>query len=131
MADLKWYGGRRTWEIRAAIADIIEAAAAHIVRKIKADINTPYPPASRPHEPPHKRTGRLRAAVGYRMNRKTLEANIGVAPTAPYWYYLEFGTSHMEPRPFLRTNIVRHSMAAQRRIEREAAKATRRLTKSK
>lgn len=127
MADLKWYGGRRTWEIRAAIADILAKTAASIVRKIKADLNTPYPPASSPGEAPHKRTGNLRASVDYWINRKTLEVDIGVNIDAPYWQYLEFGTVNMAPRPFLRTNIVKNAMAAQRRIEREAASAARRL----
>lgn len=131
MADLKWYGGRRSWEIRQAIGDIMEKVAAHIVRKIKADLNTPYPPASVPGEAPHRRTGNLRASVDYWINRKTLEVDIGVNVDAPYWQYLEFGTVNMAPRPFLRTNIVKNAMAAQRRIEREAAAAARRINKSK
>ncbi len=130
MADLKWYGGRRTWEIRRAIGDIMENVAASIVRKIKADLNTPYPPASVPGEAPHKRTGNLRASVDYWINRRSLEVEIGVNVNAPYWEYLEFGTVNMDARPFLRTNIVKNAMAAQRRIEKEAARATRRLTKS-
>jgi HK97 gp10 family phage protein len=125
MADLKWYGGRRSWEVRAAIAETMEKIAAHIVRKIKADLNTPYPPASVAGEAPHRRTGNLRASVDYWINRKTLEVNIGVNIDAPYWEYLEFGTVNMASRPFLRTTIGYNAMSAQRKIEKEAAKATR------
>lgn len=131
MADLKWYGGQRTWEIRSAIADVMEKAAAHIVRKIKADLNVPYPPASSPGEAPHKRTGNLRASVDYWLNRKRLEVEIGVNVDAPYWSDLEFGTVNMEARPFLRTNIMKNVYAAQKRISREAATITRRLSKKK
>lgn len=130
MADLKWYGGRRSWEIRAVIADTMELAAAHIVRKIKASLNTPYPPASSPGEEPHRRTGTLRSSVDYWINRKTLEVDIGVNIDAPYWQHLEFGTVNMEARPFLRTNIMKNVFNAQQRISREAAKAVRRLGKS-
>lgn len=125
MADLKWYGGRRSWEVRSAIADAMELAAAHIVRKIKADLNTPYPPASSPGEAPHRRTGNLRASVDYWINRKRLEVDIGVNVDAPYWSDLEFGTVNMDARPFLRTNIIQNVWAAQKRIDREARAAMR------
>jgi HK97 gp10 family phage protein len=62
-----------------------------------------YPPASLPGEPPAIRTGKLDLSV--RVEQPTFSNGVttgGVEATAPYAGYLEFGTSKMAARPFMR-----------------------------
>lgn len=56
--------------------------------------------ASAPGEPPAIDTGKLRNSMRTEFSGDGLSARIG--PNAdPYDYYLEFGTSRMEPRPYM------------------------------
>ena len=53
--------------------------------------------------PPHVRTGALRRSVridSVEPNRVTIAIG-GSGSLVPYAQYLEFGTSEMEPRPFV------------------------------
>lgn len=68
--------------------------------------------ASAPGEPPAVDTGRLRASVGHEVgyDAEGLYANVGsgASPAVPgvdYAEYLEYGTRHMEPRPWLRPSV--------------------------
>lgn len=60
--------------------------------------------ASRPGEPPAPDTGRLRASV---TNEQLPDGSVQVKVTAPYAVALEFGTSRMAPRPYVRAAIAR------------------------
>lgn len=53
---------------------------------------------SKPGDPPHVQTGRLRASIAYEVSG--LVARIGT--NVKYGRYLELGTSRMLPRPWLR-----------------------------
>lgn len=57
---------------------------------------------SKPGEPPHVQTGRLRASVAYEVSG--LVARIGT--NVEYGRHLEIGTSKMEPRPWLRRMLI-------------------------
>ena len=72
--------------------------AARIVETVQESMSVSYPPPSAPGEPPHVRTGMLRRSVQI-VRAELDEATIEVS--APYGAPLEFGTSKMEPRPFV------------------------------
>lgn len=107
MAYFKWNGGRASWAVRRALAESMEDLARRLVWRVKHALNVPYPPASSPGEIPRRRTGRLRSSISYDINKHRLIVNVRAG--APYWKYLERGTSKMEARPFLRpvTNAMR------------------------
>lgn len=80
------------------------AAGAEIVSEIEDSISTAWPPPSEPGEPPHVRTGSLRRSV--RLDEAETVPGIVIAAggpgtLVPYAGHLEFGTSTMEPRPFV------------------------------
>jgi HK97 gp10 family phage protein len=82
--------------------------------KVKSDVqkslNTNFPPASDPGQPPHKRTGTLYRSV-YNQIEKTGKLITGIVGdnaqknSATYPEMLEFGTSKMSPRPYLRPAV--------------------------
>lgn len=56
---------------------------------------------SKPGEPPHKQTGRLRASVAYEVDDASLTARVGT--NVEYGKHLELGTKRgLKPRPWLR-----------------------------
>ena len=92
-----------------AIGEGLLEAASEAVEQIQEEISTAYPPPSVPGEAPHARTGSLLRSVkidSVEDDRVTI--SIGGADTfVPYASYLEFGTSKMEPRPFVQPIIER------------------------
>jgi len=122
----KW-STKAPWKVRAAVADGLERSGKHVVQDIRRAINVPFPPASSPGEPPHKRTGNLRANIAYKVNRKTLEVYIAPTEDAYYGFYLEYGAprANLEPRPFLGVTIRENKTRIKISCQRAAAKAFR------
>lgn len=90
-------------DIGPAITRGLTRAAAEAVEQIQESISESYPPESLPGMPPHVRTGALRRSVridSVEPNRVTIAIG-GSGSLVPYAQYLEFGTSEMEPRPFV------------------------------
>lgn len=71
----------------------VEAAAKRI-----ASQRSPSPPG----EGPGVVTGRLRASIGYRLGVDSISPYVDIGTAVLYAPYLEFGTSKMAARPFLR-----------------------------
>ena len=115
---LTWHGEKIKRSMRAAFFNGMEAAGKSFVYHIRSSINKPFPPASAPGEPPHKRSGNLQAAVDYWVKKGKLELDIGVNIDAPYWSDLEFGTKKMEARPFIGVAVKRWLKNANRLIAR-------------
>jgi HK97 gp10 family phage protein len=67
---------------------------------------------SRPGEPPHVDTGHLRRNVGWSRDTTTKKRKIGTGignkDSVGYAVWLEFGTSRMAARPFLRPPAKTH-----------------------
>lgn len=61
---------------------------------------------SRPGDPPKGDTGRLE--LGIDVELRASEKTVNVISRAPYSAALEFGTSRIEPRPFLRPALQKH-----------------------
>lgn len=51
-------------------------------------------------------TGNLMNSIGFKVDRKDQSVTIGT--NVEYAHFVEFGTSKMRPRPFLRTALVEH-----------------------
>lgn len=128
-ARFKWNGGRAPWVVRSIIADGLEEAARSLAWHIRRSISTPYPPASEPGEPPHRRTGTLYRGVGSTVNRQTLVARIVVDRKVFYWKFLERGTSMMDPRPFVRPMVLKRRRITKETVAAAARRGFRRYSK--
>ena len=87
----------------------LKIAAANAVEQIQQEIATAYPPESLPYMPPHARTGALmRSARISAVEPLRVTVSVGGEDTfVPYAQYLEFGTSKMTERPFVRPIVER------------------------
>jgi HK97 gp10 family phage protein len=65
---------------------------------LKESVSEPYPPPSAPETPPHLRSGNLRDGLTVTVDGIDIEFD----SSASYSADVEFGTSRMQPRPFLR-----------------------------
>lgn len=101
MPEFKWKGGIINQKMHQAIGEAMDSQGSRLVWRIRRVLNTPYPPASTPGNPPHKRTGTLRKSVYHEVNRRRLSLRIKIDKVAFYWIFLEYGTRNMEARPFL------------------------------
>lgn len=117
--DAKVEGGKRG----------LESAAQFLVGQLKEEVSKPGPDpgtdkgkkrqrrleriaaagdvqrASKPGEPPHRRTGTLRNSIGYEI--QGLLARVGT--WLKYGYWLEWGTVKMEARPWLRPGLANNA----------------------
>jgi HK97 gp10 family phage protein len=92
--------------LERALAPAMERAADYMVGVTKIMISTPYPPSSTPGDPPHMRTGDLMRSIQQNKRGRTYVISAGTdGGTASYASYLEYGTSKMAPRPFMRPMI--------------------------
>lgn len=89
-----------------AVHDKIKAnlalAGAKAVLAVVNKISTVGPPRSSPGEPPHVDTGELISGIFYNVS-DDLQLTVGF--TADYGWDLEYGTSKMAARPFLRNTL--------------------------
>jgi|SRR3990167_1728275 len=96
-------------DLEPAITRGLTKAAAEAVEQIQESISISYPPESFPWQPPHLRSGDLRRSVrieNVEPMRVTMAVG-GEGSMAPYAAWLEFGTSEMEPRPFVQPILER------------------------
>ena len=84
----------------------VNACALKVERDIKASM-TPNGPSA-PGEAPAVDTGRLRASIAHRVEMESGEAVAFVGTNVEYAPYLEFGTTRMQPRPFMVPAIERN-----------------------
>ena len=99
-------------DVRARLGALLTAGARRWARKmvveIQQSISMPYPPASAPGMPPHRRTGRLLRSMQSSVSRVGRVVRVQYGATArspkrkaPYPAYLQRGTRRMAPRPYL------------------------------
>lgn len=85
-------------------------AGAMLTAEVKRLISHPYPPASQPSEPPHRRRGEdeggLLGSYDYAIEGDdTVVVGSSGANPPELPIYLEMGTSRMAPRPHLRPAV--------------------------
>lgn len=100
---LLYYYQHNRKNIEEAVEMLVDYA-----RKLVSRINPGGKFPSAPGEPPKMVTGRPRASIKGKVEPKKNKIN-GYVYTdddiAPYGLFLEFGTSKMKPRPFLRPTL--------------------------
>lgn len=106
--NVTWRGPQVLAGIEAAVMRAFETAGKTLVAGTVRDVSTPWPPASRPGQPPHRRTGGLARGITHRVSRSghTLSLAVGVpasSPVARQARALQGGTRRMAPRPFVPT----------------------------
>lgn len=107
---------KRTVRARRTAMRIVKA---QMTKALQKAIDTPYPPASKPGDPPHKRTGWLHDTV------QVVEDGSGNLKlrALKYGYYLESGTRKMKARPFFKPVILDNRAKWEKRINDEIRKA--------
>ncbi len=85
-------------------------AGAMLTAEVKRLVSHPYPPASQPSEPPHRRRGEgaggLLGSYDYAVEGDdTVAVGSSGADPPELPIYLEVGTSRMKPRPHLRPAV--------------------------
>jgi hypothetical protein len=96
----------------------MRAAMDELRDQVRADVSTPFPPASSPGEPPHLRSGDYQASVvsvvAASVSGKSITGRVG--SDSPYARRLEFGfvgvdslgrNYNQAPRPHLRPALER------------------------
>lgn len=104
----------RLQRMRRATSDVYKSlyASGEVVRadaanSIKAGaISGPLHVPSDPGEPPNADTHQLDMSIDVRVNAS--KKSVSVTSEAPYSAFLEFGTSRISPRPFLRPALLRN-----------------------
>lgn len=106
--EKSWHGDELKRKLERKLAARLVAAAMVLLTALRNAVNTPYPPASRPGEPPHRRSGRLQAGIVVDADTENLQINMGFKPEVERQAMsLEFGTRNMRPRPFVRRTLMR------------------------
>jgi hypothetical protein len=99
--NLIWRSDRIMGRVNATMIARGRVAAAAGERQVKARIADPFPPASRPGQPPKRRTGALQRSVLGTVRLLTRRIRVTLSAAAPHAIYLQRGTSRMARRPFL------------------------------
>ena len=100
MRRIKFNTGRIIKRTRAATTKALDQVMNEMTTVIKRKINKPYPPASVPGRPPHRRTGFLHDRTEVIRKGRTF-----VIRTPQYGIWLEGGTRKMAARPFVLPTI--------------------------
>lgn len=101
--SVKWYGDKLKKEIRAKAIKNTTDACLFLEGDIKKSLTGKSPSA--PGEPPGKRTGTLGRSIAHEVEKKA-DIIVGrVGTNITYAIPLEFGTSKMSARPFLRPGL--------------------------
>jgi HK97 gp10 family phage protein len=102
-------------------ADLIKVEAAHLITEGAVSGAAHVP--SKPGEPPNEDTGLLRSRIEV---HQTAPLTVQVSSNAPYAVELEFGTSKMAERPYMRPATKRKRKEVVALVRRAVSIATRR-----
>lgn len=92
-------------KIAAVMQERVTAAGNHVAEEMTRRVSTPGPPRSEPFNPPHVDRGKLHKGISSEETRTGNTIRARVVIDVPYAGYLEFGTSRMQPRPFIAPTI--------------------------
>ena len=105
--------GRMIKRNTRAMAKARRQVAKEMDKRISDLIDTPYPPASRPGNPPHMR----RPGAGLRSKTKVVAKGKDIiVKTTNVGIWLEGGTRKMAARPFIRRSIHKDRRNWERRL---------------
>lgn len=105
-----WRGDELQKRWREGAQAAVNAVSKEAVHLCQEAVSTPYPPASTPGEPPHKRTGEGQAGIiaVTRPTSQVPEAYLTVRRSAKHMLYLEVGTRFVAARPWLKPTLIRY-----------------------
>lgn len=106
-----WRGDQVLADVAAAVLEGMDLAGKTLAASTVSKVSTPYPPASRPGQPPHARRGRsggLAGAITHKVTRQGPDVLLSVGVPAGsanrrQAESLEQGTGRMRARPFTHT----------------------------
>ena len=105
-----------TRKVKKRIARNMELLAKFIISDLEREVATPFPPASRVGEAPHRRTGTLQRGFKFRVKTGLLSVSLRIFTDVPYSRRLEFGmvgtdrlgrNINQGPRPYWRPVLSR------------------------
>lgn len=100
---VKWYGDKLKKEMRAKAVKNMTNACLFVEADIKKSLTGKSPSA--PGDPPGKRTGTLGRSITHEVEKKPDRVVGRVGTNIIYAIPLEFGTSTMLARPFMRPGL--------------------------
>lgn len=121
---MEWHGDEFIKNLEQQLGDNLEKAAIYLKDRVKEAVNQSQPyeryigengvyykgdDPSEPGEAPKKITGTLQRSITHKMSTDRQHAYVG--SNLDYAYYLEFGTSKMAARPFLRSTLIEEADA--------------------
>jgi len=84
---------------KKAFNEALRFVSEQMLSQAREITDKPYPPASQPFNPPHKRTGRHQAGLGVTgTSRSAISFRVNTKGDAPHSNLLQTGTSNMLPR---------------------------------
>ena len=101
----KWNDAAVQQAIRVGVANGLDAASKRVADDLAALISTPGGgKPSPPGDAPNLQTSTLRNSIRRSVDRVALIATVDLE--APYAAALEYGTSRMAPRPYVRRTVL-------------------------
>lgn len=98
--NIKFTTKRQIKRTNKAMAKARRQVAKEMTTALKRSISAPYPPASKPGNSPHLRTGTLRGKTEAVVRGREI-----VIKTTQVGIFLEGGTQNMEARPFINKEV--------------------------
>ena len=114
MANVKWSSNKLVKEMRGKAVKNMTNACLFLEADIKKSLTGKSPSA--PGEPPGKRTGTLGRSITHEVEKKPDRVVGRVGTNIIYAIPLEFGTSTMAARPFIRPGLERNREPVARRM---------------
>lgn len=114
--ELKIREAAFTRKVKKLIAFNMKTLAVFIIADLERIVSTPYPPASRVGESPHKRTGKLQRGFEFKVKTSIFAVSLRIFTNVPYSRRLEFGfvgtdalgrNINQGPRPYWRVVLAR------------------------
>jgi len=105
-----------TRKVKKRIEFNMKTLAQFIIADLQSVLSTPYPPASRVGESPHRRSGTLKGGFQFRVKTGLLSVSLRIFTNVPYSRRLEFGfvgtdrlgrNINQGPRPYWRPVLSR------------------------
>ncbi len=105
-----------TKKVKKRIVFNMKTLAVFIIADLQREVSTPYPPASRVGEAPHRRSGTLKRGFGFKIKEGIFGVSLRIFTDVPYSRRLEFGmvgtdrlgrNINQGPRPYWRPVLSR------------------------
>jgi hypothetical protein len=114
MAKVTWNADLALGPLWDALAAGLDRGGRHLVESIRRAVAQPFPPASAPGQPPHRRTGTYQASFDHAVDADHLKLYVG--SDDPKAAGLELGTSRVAARPAIMPTLLAEADEIARQI---------------